>query len=554
MRLPLPSAKRQAPSAAFLAVVVGVAAMTGLIYLLGGAGHIVNISMLYLLVVIGAALRYGSGPAVLASILAFLAFDWFFVEPRSTFTVHDPAEWLALLMFLVTATVTGQLTALLRARAEEARRRERETAALSEASWAIASQVDRDRALAEVLRRLTEVVRLGAAAILMREEADGPLAGGPSFRLVAASPSQLASSAELPDFSRDAARRAVEFVLEQGRPIAWGTDYHHWEKALVAAAPEADGSEAVRAMLRAAYLPLTTEQHVLGVLCLRLEEDQELLPEERRVVESLANHAAVVLERDRLTRAATQAQALAEADRLKTALLSMVSHDFRSPLATIKTSVTGLLQEGAPWDAATQRDLLQNINQATDRLNRMVGNILALSRLEADAWRPQREATALEEVVGAVLDPFTAEQNRRIEVWLDPDLTEIWVDPVQVVQVLHNLVDNALKYSPADRTVELRASQTDREWVLEVLDRGPGIPPGDEERIFDRFYRAPGLRESAVPGVGIGLAVCRGLVQAHGGHLTAANREGGGAVLRITLPKVSAQHTAHSAQPDKGTG
>jgi two-component system, OmpR family, sensor histidine kinase KdpD len=535
-------------------VVLGVAAMTGFIDLLGGAGHLANISLLYLLVVLGAALRYGSGAAVLASILSFLAFDWFFVEPRSTLTVRHPDEWLALLMFLVTATVTGQMTALLRARAEEARRREAETAALSEASWAIASQVDRDRALAEVLRRLTEVVRISAAAILVREEADGRSPGDPPFRLVAASPGQLASSTGLPDFARGVARRAVEFVLEQGRPIAWGTDHHHWAKALIAETPDADGSEAGQAMARAAYLPLTTEQHVLGVLYVRLEEEEELLPAERRVVESLANHAAVVVERDRLTRAATQAQVLAEADRLKTALLSMVSHDFRSPLASIKTSVTGLLQEGTPWDAATQRDLLQNINQAADRLNRMVGNILALSRLEADAWRPQVEATPVEELVGAVLDSFTAEQNRRIEVSLDPDLTEIWVDPVQIVQVLHNLVDNALKYSPTDRLVEFRTSQSDEAWVLEVLDRGPGVSPGDEERIFDRFYRAPGLWESAVPGVGIGLAVCRGLVQAHGGHLTAANRAGGGAVFRITLPKKGSSPLSALRSPsDMGT-
>jgi two-component system sensor histidine kinase KdpD len=537
--------------------------MTGLIYLLGGAGHIVNISMLYLLVVIGAALRYGSGPAVLASILAFLAFDWFFVEPRSTFTVHDPAEWLALLMFLVTATVTGQLTALLRARAEEARRRERETAALSEASWAIASQVDRDQALAEVLRRLTEVVPLRTAAILIREEGEpaspavpgaqcpvpGSVKAGPAVVLPGTEHRALGTA-----FSQGAACRAVEFVLQHGRPIAWGEDQHHWEKALAVAGSSGDtGSEVPNALAHAAYLPLATEDHILGVLYLRLEEGHVVLPEERRVVESLANHAAVVLERDRLTRAATQTQALAEADRLKTALLSMVSHDFRSPLATIKTSVTGLLQEGAPWDAAIQRDLLQNINQAADRLNRMVGNILALSRLEADAWRPQREATPLEELVGAVLDPFTAEQNRRIEVSLDPDLTEIWVDPVQIVQVLHNLIDNALKYSPPESTVELRATQDHDTWILEVLDRGPGIPPGDEERIFDRFYRAPGLRESAVPGVGIGLAVCRGLVQAHGGHLSAAQRSGGGAVFRITLPKDgSSKLEARSSKPDKG--
>src|SRR5439155_25835966 len=165
-------------------------------------------------------------------------------------------------------------------------------------------------------------------------------------------------------------------------------------------------------------------------------------PAMRRVVESLANHAAVVLERDRLARAEMQARALEEADRLKTALLSMVSHDFRSPLASIKASVTGLLQAGAPWDAETQRELLQGIDQETDRLNRMVGNILSLSRLQADAWRPQCELTSLSEVVGAAIERLGDEEDSRIEVALDRDHDEVWLDPVQIVQVLHNLVDN----------------------------------------------------------------------------------------------------------------
>jgi two-component system sensor histidine kinase KdpD len=292
---------------------------------------------------------------------------------------------------------------------------------------------------------------------------------------------------------------------------------------------------------QAAYIPLTTEGRVLGVLYLRLRQDQQVTAEEQRVVESLANHAAVVLERDRLARAETQARSLAEADRLKTALLSMVSHDFRSPLASIKASASALLPGAAPMDAQTQRELLMGIEQEADRLNRMVGNILALSRLEADAWRPQCEATAPAEIVGAALQAFGPEQNRRVRVTLDPTLAEVWLDPVQIVQVLHNLVDNALKYSPADQPVELVMSRQQDRLVVEVLDRGPGLPPGDEERIFERFYRSPDLQESAVPGVGIGLAVCRGLVEAHGGELTARNREGGGAVFRFTLPLLPAK-------------
>ena len=336
----------------YVASILAVAAMTGFIAVFPGANHTANVSLLYLLVVMGAAHWLGRWPAVLASLLAVLSFDWFFVAPRYTLTVTDPAEWLALGVFLLTAMVISQLSALIRQRA------------------------------------------------------------------------------------------AVE----------------------------------------------------------------------------------------------AQAQALAEADRLKTALLSMVSHDFRSPLTSIKTGVTALLQDGPVWDAASQRELLSGINQETDRLNRMVGNILALSRLEADAWRPQYEMVPLNELVGTVLDSFSNAENQRIGVQLEKAPLEACLDMVQIVQVLHNLLENALKYSPPASAVELHAAQQNDTLIIEVLDKGDGLTEGEAERVFERFYRAPQWRESALPGTGIGLAVCSGLVQAHGGTLSAANRAEGGAVFRLALP------------------
>jgi two-component system sensor histidine kinase KdpD len=523
----------------YLMAALGVAAMTGLIRLTSGAAHVANISMLYLLVVIGAALRFGRGPAILAAVLAFLAFDWCFVEPRYQFNVHNPAEWLALIMFLITATVTGQLTALLRARENEAHRREQEAAALAEASWAVASQVDRARALEEVLRRLTEVVRPEGAAIILREEGRAPEVASWSG----------GDGAPPPDVGADCVQQSIEAALGNRVPTGVGEPTGVSEPTGVGGAIGWDGNLqdrknrwGKRELPADTYLPLATEQRVLGVLYLRLRQEQEITPEERRLVESLAHQATMVLERDRLTRAEMQARALAEADRLRTALLSMVSHDFRSPLASIKASVTGLLQDGTPWDPAAQRELLQGIDEETDRLNRMVGNILALSRLEADAWRPQREPTTIAEVVGAALNSLTADANRRIRMQLEPALAEVWLDPVQIVQVLHNLVENALKYSPPDSPVELRAGtrasgcQHGEALVLEVLDRGRGLAEGEEDLVFKPFYRAPDLHETAVPGVGIGLAVCRGLVEAHGGRLSAHRRAGGGAVFRITLP------------------
>jgi len=493
----------------YLIAAAGVFFMTALIARLPGADHVGNISMLYLLVVIAAAVRFGSGPAVVASLLSFLSFDWFFVQPFHTFTVEDPAEWLALLMFLVTAAVTGQLTALLRARADEAKRREHETATLAAATSAVAAQVDRDRALSEVLRRLGEVVSLEAAGILAAGTEP------PSFLV------RYGEQHALPSLTET---EILQFVMAKSCAINWDDPAGHWQKAM----PDTGA--------RGIYLPLALEDRVLGVLYLRPREDRPPAVHERRLIQALASQATVVLERDRLARAELQSRSLQEADRLKTALLSMVSHDFRSPLTSIKASVTGLLQEGAAYDPATQRELLSGIDQETDRLNGMVGNILALSRLEADAWRPRREPTPLSELVGAALGSFNVEENRRVEVRLASDLPEADLDPVQMVQVLRNLVDNALKYSPASQPVVLSAHREAGQLVVEVADRGAGLAPGEEQRVFEPFYRAPHLLESSVPGVGIGLAVCRGLVEAHRGTLTALRRPEGGTVFRIELP------------------
>jgi two-component system sensor histidine kinase KdpD len=233
----------------------------------------------------------------------------------------------------------------------------------------------------------------------------------------------------------------------------------------------------------------------------------------------------------------SRTQALKEADKLKTALLSMVSHDFRSPLTGIKAAVSALLQESPQeLDSAEAKQLLQGIEQEADRINRMVGNILNLSRLEADAWKPELESSSLAEIIGSALASFSADDNKRITVRLPRDLAEVTVDPVQIEQVIKNLVENALKYSDKESLVEIAVSTLDQEVVLSVLDRGIGVSPEDASRIFDRFYRNPRLKETATPGVGIGLAICKALVEAHGGSLTMTQRVGGGSVFEVKLP------------------
>ncbi len=489
-----------------------MAAMTAIIYYTHADVSIANVPTLYLLVVTICALFLGRMPAILASIIAFLAFDWFFVEPKYQFTVQDPAEWLALCMFLLTSMVTGQLTAMLRSQVEEARLRKAETLALSEASWAVASELDRDRAMAKVVSQIAQVAKAYCVAALLPDEEGGYRTTG-----VFSDPDSTVSETT-PAIAQD----AVALAMTEGRTIGWDNQ-KHWHKALKSS--------------DAAYLPVTLENQVLCVMYLKLKPTNKLSPLERQVVGSLLNHAAVILQRDKLMKAEARAEALHEADKLKTALLSMVSHDFRSPLTSIRASVSTLLEEGDPIDPETQRALLQGVDQEANRLNRMVGNILDLSRLEAGAWRSRAEPAEATELIGSALDSFSEEDNSRIQVHVDSRVKDLMVDSVQMVQVVRNLLENAIKYSPAQSLINLDVQLTGDSVLIEVLDRGYGLPKGDEQKIFEAFYRAPGLKESAVPGVGIGLALCRGLVEANGGVLTAINRLGGGAIFRVALPR-----------------
>lgn len=491
-----------------------VAMMTALIFLTHADASIVNIPPLYVLAVQLVAVLVGSRPAVFASVCAFFAFDWFFVEPRYQLTVRDPFEFVALCVFLVSAILVGQLTVLFQTRASEARSRERVATALAKASWTVASDLNRDSALRKVLHEFESASTVNYAEIFTVTGEDG-LVGVCAYH-----------RADVPFVRPQSFNKAINFVRETRQTIGWQHG-PHWDKAL----DLESGHHCI-------YLPISTEGQMFGILFLQTSKNQELSEDERKVIASLLNHIAVVLQRDKLLETRAKAQGLAEANRLKTALLQMVSHDFRSPLASIKASVTSMLaEEGLPVDKHTEKALLQAIEDEADRLNRMVGNLLDLSRLEANAWQPQREPCMLSELIGATLDSFSAQDNDRICVCIESISCEIFVDFVQMVQALKNLVENALKYSSSDSTVEVRASHDNGDILFEILDRGPGLPVGEASRVFEPFFRGKQHQESSLPGVGMGLAVCKGLIEAHEGNLTAYNRENGGAVFCARLPQ-----------------
>lgn len=455
-----------------------------------------NVSMLYLLVVFLLGLYVGRSAAVVSSLLSFAAFDWFFVEPRHTLSVHSASEVLALCMFLLVSTITGQLTSRVRAAAAEAQKRQTETETLAKASWAVSSQLTTEEALTEVLEQLHRVADIETAAVISFDQ-DGKV------------------------------------LLRASISTTGDTD----KKALLAEIDKHLASVRVDSSSESLWTPVAHGGNQAGAVYVKLNEKTEESREQKRLIEALVNHAVVILQREELMKEQSRTQALKEADKLKTALLSMVSHDFRSPLTGIKAAVSALLQESPQeLDSAEAKQLLQGIEQEADRINRMVGNILNLSRLEADAWKPDLESSSIAEIIGSALASFSADDNKRITVRLPRDLAEVTVDPVQIEQVIKNLIENALKYSDKESFVEISVSTLDQEVVMSVLDRGIGVAPEDASRIFDRFYRNPMLKETATPGVGIGLAICKALVEAHHGNLTMTPRVGGGSVFEVKLP------------------
>lgn len=258
---------------------------------------------------------------------------------------------------------------------------------------------------------------------------------------------------------------------------------------------------------------------------------------QRRFRDAYAAQAAMAIERAQMAEEMQRARVEAEAERLRSSLLSSVSHDLRTPLSVMKGAAGALLEDNPMLDAAARRELLLSIEEGADRLNRLIRNLLDMTRIESGALRVKKEWQPLEEAVGAALGRMDERLARRdVKVDLPDDLPLVPVDGLLLEQALINLLENAAKYSDEAAPIEIaaRAGEGTREVIVEVRDRGRGLPPGDRSRLFEKFYR--GSSHGEVGGVGLGLAICRGVVEAHGGRIEAEDRPGGGAIFRFTIP------------------
>ncbi|MDP9319665.1 MAG: DUF4118 domain-containing protein [Chloroflexota bacterium] len=510
----------------YLAALAGVVVMSLLIGLVFGTVRVANISMLYLIVVLLAATRLGSGPAIFASIVAFLTFDWFFVPPEHTFTVADPDEWVSLLLFLFTAVITGELAADQRRRAHEAEQREREAILLFDVLRLLGAP-GIDVALTAAAERIRAELVLAAVGIQLTVEGrPRVVAVGDDEGRALARPLHAASGEIL-------AGGRPPSALERGRP-------GHWLRVV----PPSRTGEVGIAERRRHILPVRVGDRAAGQLVVvRRRGTRPLGERDSRFLGVVATQLASLAERADLQRDATEAEVLRQASQLKTALLNAVSHDMRTPLASIKASAGSLRQRDVLWTDADRDEFAQAIEQQADRLDRIVANLLDLSRMEAGALRPQRALHDIGALVEDVLERLREQTTRHeVRVSIDRDLPPVPLDYVEIDQVLSNLVENAAKYAAPGTPIDVIARRTGDEVEVEVADRGPGVPPDAASRLFEPFFR---VRHSGGPsGLGLGLAVAKGLVEAHGGRISVQDRAGGGARFAFTLPLVPSVPTA----------
>jgi two-component system, OmpR family, sensor histidine kinase KdpD len=458
-----------------------------------------NIVMLFLAAVVYAAVAWGRGPSILAAVLSVLAFDFFFVPPHLTFEVADTEYLLTFLALFVVGLVVSSLAAQAREQAEAARSRALQTGELYDLSRDLAAAAELDELLS-VLRVHVEQTFNRQAVILLRQG------------------QRLAVQSASPDLAVDDNELAVaDWAFQHGMAAGRST------------------GTLPAAKLR--YLPLKTARGTLGVLGVqgpRLGE-RPLPPEQVRLLEAFASQGALAIERAQLAQSAQQAEVLQATEKLQTALLNSISHDLRTPLVSITGALSSLQEDGALLDGLARRALVDNARDEAERLNRLVGNLLDMTRLEGGAMQVKREPVDVADLVGAALQQLAGRlADRPVTVTVPDDLPSPAADYMLIFQVLVNLLDNALKYSPPGSPIEVAARPDGAGVELAVCDRGSGIPSQDLGHVFDKFYRVQ--QPGNVTGTGLGLAIGKGIVEAHGGHMSAENRNAGGTCIRLWLP------------------
>ena len=462
----------------------------------------INQAMIYLLGVAFVAARCGRWPGIGAAVVSVLLFDFLFIPPQFSFAVYDAHYLFTFAVMLMIAVLISALTDRIRRQGEAARQRERQARSLYRLSRKLAGTSGRHQLVTTAEAELSD--SLASEVGIFLPDAAGrvqPSVGG---------------SASFTNNPRELA--VAQWVFDHRHVAGTGTD----------TLPEA----------HALYLPMVGPRGPVGVLGIRsLELSRFSTPDEQHLLETLTGQIALAVERDRLAEESHKILMQAETERLRSSLLSSVSHDLRTPLAVMVGASTSLLDSEARFSDEVRRELLQTIVDEASRLTRLVENLLNITRLEGGRAELTKQWNSIEEIVGSALARVKQQLGERpVRTQLPVDLPLVQLDGALIEQVLINLLENVAKYTPPTSPVEISARVQDKEVIVDVSDRGPGLTADERQRVFDKFYRGSAAAGASQRGAGLGLAICQAIIAAHGGRIWAENRPNGGAKFLFSIP------------------
>jgi two-component system, OmpR family, sensor histidine kinase KdpD len=492
-----------APWAQHAQAYLGSLAMVVAAVLIGMVLHVYavnNIALVFLTAVLASGVVYGRWPSIFACIASSAAYNFFFLPPLYTLSISDRDNVVALFFFFVVAIIAGNLTAQIRAQAVAERERARMTENLYLFSRKLAAVITLDDLLWVTAFQIAQMLKTRVIILLQESDQLELRAGYPPEDTLTASD-----------------RAAAQWVWTHAAPAGRDTNNQNISKYL--------------------FLPMRTGRGPIGVVGLDSDDGGPLQSEQRRLLDALTDQAALAIERIRLAEDMDRARLASETERLRGALLTSISHDLRTPLASILGSASSLSSYRKSLDDAAQQELIGTIQEEAERLNRFIANLLDMTRLESGAIEIQNSTTDVADVIGSALRrASTVLSQHKIELELGSDLPPAKADPVLFEQVLFNLLDNAAKYTAPGTKVHIEAHAQENALTLSIVDEGEGIPPSDLEKIFDKFYRVLASDRKRA-GTGLGLAICRGFIEAMGGTQRAGNRtDRRGAIFTIIIP------------------
>ena len=490
----------------YAASAAGVGAVVALYRLLIPGVNNTTVALTFLLVVLLSASTSGLGPAILASVAGMLCFNYFFLPPMGTFTIQDPQNWIALAAFLVTAIIASHLSSTARSQAQDAEKRRQEMWKLFQLGRSIIMSTETETAVSSIARQVIEIFQASHCSVFVKEE-------GQWHRVATA-----ADASDLSSFPPS--EQVLDEVFESGETRLMPHRIH----------PH-DGRGVTHEGEIIACTPLRVGVKSIGVLV------TISIPVGRESLDAMAGLVALALERARFLKELSRTEALRQSNELKSALLASVSHDLRTPLTSIRASIDNLLQKEVEWDKAALREFHLIISEEVGRLSRLVDNLLEMARIEAGELRPSKQWGAISEVITQVLTRCSSIlQNHPVETDFKESLPLVEMDSRLIAQALSNLVENAGQYSPPGTRILLNCRVEGGCLIFTVQDEGPGIAREDRDRIFDKFYRGRQSSKRRGEGTGMGLAIARGIAEAHGGTIACENNPTRGATFTLRIP------------------